>query len=314
MQKTCKGHNFRGFSATFGQNEKYSVMNELMQDPVFYWLVWAIFTVAGTIIGWSLRANFSEKDVRRALDRSEHDRSILARLYTHIKHQHDLREADFKKASLELDNLRERLVALEQEKSVFAHTEHNYVARIEQADANVARFVEKYRELEEQANNLRSRNTQLNVELGRMQEELAAWKTLYRDFQAMQHKLLTVEMTASALETERNLLRQQLETARQEVDRYQTTRTTRRSSGPKGGPARSLPGPDNPDDLKIINGITAHIEQLLHGLGIYAYAQIGNWDDDAIIAAAKKLGISPGKIYQEDWVGQARQLAGEGRV
>ena len=289
-------------------------MNELMQDPVFYWLVWAIFTVAGTIIGWSLRANFSEKDVRRALDRSEHDRSILARLYTHIKHQHDLREADFKKASLELDTLRERLTMLEQEKTVYAHAEHDYVARIEQADANVARFIEKYRILEEQTNALRSRNTQLNVELGRMQEELAAWKTLYRDFQAMQHKLLEAELTASTLETERNHLRQQLEAARQEVERYQTTRTTRRSGGTKGGPARSLPGPDNPDDLKIINGITSHTEQQLHGLGIYSYAQIGNWDDDAIIAAAKKLGISPGKIYQEDWVGQARQLAGEGRV
>ncbi len=289
-------------------------MNELMQDPVFYWLVWAIFTVAGTIIGWSLRANFSEKDVRRALDRSEHDRSILARLYTHIKHQHDLREADFKKATLELDTLRDRLIVLEQERAQFAHTEHEYADRIGQADANVARFAEKFRTLEEQANALRAKNTQLNVELGRMQEELAAWKTLYRDFQAMQQKLFNTERAANSLEAERNLLRQQLESARQEIDRYQNTRTGRRSSGPKGGPARSMPGPDNPDDLKIINGITTHTEQLLHSLGIYSYIQIGNWDDDAIIAAAKKLGISPGKIYQEDWVGQARQLAGEGRV
>ncbi len=289
-------------------------MNELMQDTVFYWLVWAIFTVAGAIIGWSLRANFSEKDVRRALDRSEHDRSILARLYTHIKHQHDLREADFKKATLELDTLRERLTALEQERVMYANTEHTYATRIEQADANVARFAEKFRALEEQANALRSRNTQLNVELGRMQEELAAWKTLYRDFQAMQQKLLAAEMTAATLETERNLLRQQLEAARQEIERIQSIKTGRRTGGSKGGPARSSPGPDNPDDLKIINGISSHTEQLLHGLGIYSYVQISNWDDDAIIAAAKKLGISPGKIYQEDWVGQARQLAGEGRV
>ena len=289
-------------------------MNELMQDPVFYWLVWAIFTVAGAIIGWSLRANFSEKDVRRALDRSEHDRSILARLYTHVKHQHDLREADFKKATLELDTLRERLTALEQEKALYANTEQVYAARIEQADANVARFAEKFRALEEQANTLRSRNTQLNVELGRMQEELAAWKTLYRDFQAMQQKLLAAEKNADTLEAERNLLRQQLEAARLEIERLQSARTGRRNAGSKGGPARSSPGPDNPDDLKIINGISSHTEQLLHNLGIYSYIQIGNWDDDAIIAAAKKLGISPGKIYQEDWVGQARQLAGEGRV
>lgn len=290
-------------------------MNELMQDPVFYWLVWAIFTVAGTIIGWSLRATFSEKDVRRALDRSEHDRSILARLYTHIKHQHDLREADFKKATLELDNLRDRLMILEHEKAAYAGAEQMYTARIEQADANVARFTEKFRALEEQAGALRARNTQLNVELGRMQEELAAWKTLYRDFQSMQQKLLAAEHTAAALESDRNLLRQQLELARLELERFQTNRSGRRtSSGSKGGPARSTPGPDNPDDLKIITGITSHTEQQLHSLGIYSYAQISNWDDDAIISAAKKLGISPGKIYQDDWVGQARNLAGEGRV
>ena len=43
-------------------------------------------------------------------------------------------------------------------------------------------------------------------------------------------------------------------------------------------------------------------------------SEISHWDDDAIISAAKRLGISPGKIYQDDWVGQARQLAGEERV
>jgi hypothetical protein len=115
-------------------------MSEFLEDPVFYWLVWAIFTVAGTIIGWSLRANFPEKDVRRAFDRSEHDRSVLARLYTHIKHQHDLREADFKRATLELDNLRDRLAILEQERVAHANAEQLNTARVEQAESNAARF------------------------------------------------------------------------------------------------------------------------------------------------------------------------------
>lgn len=292
-------------------------MDEFMQDPIFYWLVWAIFTVAGAIIGWSLRANFPEKDVRRAFDRSEHDRSVLARLYTHIKHQHDLREADFKRASLELENLRDRLSAIEQERVVFTNAEQSAALRVEQAEANAARFAERFRHIEEQANSLRTRNTQLTVELGRMQEELNAWKTLYRDFQSMQQKLMAFEQTAAVLEAERNQLRQQLETARAEIEHLQKnppTRSSKQTSARKGGPARSTPGPDNPDDLKIIIGVTLTIEQQLHGLGVFTYAQISHWDDDAIIGAAKKLGISPGKIYQEDWVGQARQLVGEGRV
>ncbi|MBV6438448.1 MAG: hypothetical protein DYG98_23700 [Haliscomenobacteraceae bacterium CHB4] len=289
-------------------------MSELLEDPVFYWLVWAIFTVAGTIIGWSLRANFPEKDVRRALDRSEHDRSVLARLYTHIKHQHDLREADFKRAALELDTLRDRLAVLEQERVAHANAERLSATRVEMAESNAARFAERFRALEEQANALRTRNTQLTVELGRLQDELKAWKTLYRDFQTMQQKLFAFEQNAATLEAERNQLRQQLDAARAEIERLQPVPAGKKGNARRGGPARSSPGPDNPDDLKIITGINLTTEQQLHGLGVFTYAQISHWDDDAIISAAKKLGISPGKIYQDDWVGQARQLAGEERV
>jgi len=290
-------------------------MNELLVDPIFYCLVWAAFTVSGAILGWALRANFPEKDVRRAFDRSEHDRSVLARLYTHIKHQHDLREADYKRATLELDNLHDRLAALDQERIALLNAEQIHAARVEQAESNAARFAEKFRALEEQTNALRARNTQLTIEINRLQEELNAWKTLYRDFQAMQQKLRAFEQNYSTLDNERNALRQQLETARAEIERLQAAQPGKRSAASrKGGLARSSPGPDNPDDLKIIKGIALTTEQQLHGLGIFTYVQISHWDDDAIIANAKKLGISPGKIYQEDWVGQARQLAGEERV
>lgn len=288
-------------------------MSEFLEDPVFYWLVWAIFTVAGTIIGWSLRANFPEKDLRRAFDRSEHDRMVLARLYTHVKHQHDLREADFRRASLELETLRERMAVLEQERIAYLNAEQQNILRVEQAEANAARFAERFRAIEEQANTLRSRNNQLNAELGKMQAELAAWKTLYRDFQAMQHKLYIFEQNAATLEAERNQLRQQLDAAHAELERIQIAQSSKRAAR-KGGPARSAPGPDNPDDLKIIKGINLPTEQQLHGMGVFTYTQISHWDDDAIISAAKKLGISPGKIYQDDWVGQARQLTGEERV
>ena len=61
-------------------------MSFFLEDPVLFWLVWGIFTLAGTIIGWSLRANTSEKEVRGALGRIEQEKNTLARLYTQIKH------------------------------------------------------------------------------------------------------------------------------------------------------------------------------------------------------------------------------------
>ena len=51
----------------------------------------------------------------------------------------------------------------------------------------------------------------------------------------------------------------------------------------------------------------------LAGMRISTCAQISCWDDDTVIAVAKTLDISPGKIYLDDWVGQAQRLAGERR-
>ncbi len=82
-------------------------LSEFLRDPMFYGLIWAILTVAGVVLGWTLRANFPEKDVRQNLVRTEQERNTLARLYTHLKHQHDLREADFRRTSLEATSLRE---------------------------------------------------------------------------------------------------------------------------------------------------------------------------------------------------------------
>lgn len=290
-------------------------MDEFVQDPVFYWLVWGIFTVAGVIIGWSLRAAFPERAVRKQLERTEQEKNTLARLYTHLKHQHDLREADFKKVSLELSTLRQQLQQIETDQTRRGTTEQVLASRVEKAEAGAAHYAQKVAALELLTNSLRNRNAELSTALNGMQEELNAWQVLYRDFQTLQQKLGAFEQASAALETERTQLRRQLEAARIEVENlqmdlvHQKTVQPQKQSSPqssdrKGGPA----APENTDDLKIINGITPFAEQQLYALGVYTFTQISRWDDDAIIAFAKALAISPGKIYQEDWVGQARHL------
>ncbi len=285
-------------------------MTDFMQDPIFFGLIWAIFIVGGVIIGWSLRAAFPEKEVGRKLARTEQDRNALARMYNHLKYQQELREADFKRTSLEIETLHDRILSLESEKK----TRFADGTLLRKAEANARYFAEKVTALELQSTDLRTRNTQLSAELLQMQSELEAWQVLYRDFQVMQQQLRRFELHAMALETARNVLRKQLDTAQIEIENLQLNlvqqknatpvKTTSTHSGKKGGPA----APEHPDDLKIINGITPFAEQQLHALGISTFQQISRWDDDTIIAFAKALSISPGKIYQEDWVGQARYL------
>ncbi|MBK8428503.1 MAG: hypothetical protein IPL27_22265 [Lewinellaceae bacterium] len=289
---------------------------DMMQDPVFYGLVWAIFTVVGVILGWTLRANYPEQEVRSALSRTEQEKNTLARLYTHVKHQHDLREADFRRASMELGTLRDQLVVMESDRARRTSLEQTYSPRLEKAEANAAQYAQKVAALEVLAGSLRTRNAEMNAELLRMQEELNAWQVLYHDFQAMQRKLAAFEQNTAWLDSERTKLKQQLEIARIEIENLQlqllqqnaqvavSPQKSAAQGDRHGGPA----APENTDDLKIINGVNPFAEQQLFALGIHTFAQISRWDDNAILAFAKALNISPGKIYQEDWVGQAKHL------
>lgn len=287
-------------------------LNELLRDPMFYGLALVFLIVLGVVIGWTLRAKFPEKDVRQHLVRTEQERNTLARLYTHLKHQHDLREADFRRTSLEATSLRERLRAIEMEKITLSAAQQSAVNRMDRAEAAALEYADKIAVLDQQAAVLRARNGQLMKELAKIQEELTAWRTLYRDFQLMQQKLATLEKSSRALETERNQLHLDLNVAHTNISTLQTDLARQLALNSKSTPASVRKGgpaaPEQTDDLKVIKGIGLLVEQQLHQMGVFSFAHISRWDDDTVIAAARKLNISPGKIFQEDWVGQARHL------
>ncbi len=142
-----------------------------------------------------------------------------------------------------------------------------------------------------------------------------AWQVLYRDFQVLQQRLTIFEQKSAALEAERDDLLAQLKSTRIEIENLQLDilqqpapqQKPAARSDRKGGPA----APEQTDDLKIINGISPFAEQQLHALGIHSFSQISRWDDDSVLAFAKALNISPAKIFQEDWVGQAQHLVRE---
>ena len=64
------------------------------------------------------------------------------------------------------------------------------------------------------------------------------------------------------------------------------------------------------DDLKLINGIKTGIERRLHSVGIHTYAKIAAMTPAELAAAAGMPGYSAERIARQDWVGQARELAG----
>lgn len=289
-------------------------MNFFLEDPVLFWLVWGIFTLAGTIIGWSLRANTSEKEVRGALGRIEQEKNTLARLYTQIKHQHDLREADFRRASLEVEKLRMIVQMLENERTTLLPDAPQNAARIAQVEAAAAQYAQKVAALEVLANSLRTRNNDLTAQLASTQKEMGDWDTLYQGFKSTQERLAAFEQQSMALEAERDGLRQQLAQARVEMEILQLELLQKAEMQPqkqKASRKGSVAAPQM-DDLKSILGMAPFVERLA-AMGILSFSQISRWDDDTVIAVAKSLDLSPGKIYRDDWVGQAQRLAGERR-
>jgi predicted flap endonuclease-1-like 5' DNA nuclease len=62
------------------------------------------------------------------------------------------------------------------------------------------------------------------------------------------------------------------------------------------------------DDLKRIRGIGPRNAGRLHQLGIWHFSQIAAWTEDNVKWVGSYLAFS-GRIYREDWVAQARELA-----
>lgn len=67
--------------------------------------------------------------------------------------------------------------------------------------------------------------------------------------------------------------------------------------------------PDNIDDLKAISGVGPALEKKLNALGVYKYEQIAAWKKADIQWVDDRL-KSRGRIERDDWVRQARELAG----
>lgn len=65
---------------------------------------------------------------------------------------------------------------------------------------------------------------------------------------------------------------------------------------------------DQKDDLTLIKGVGAFIEEKLNGLGIYTYEQISQFDEDLIEKVTSAIAFFPGRIQRDDWVGQATRL------
>jgi large subunit ribosomal protein L19 len=65
-----------------------------------------------------------------------------------------------------------------------------------------------------------------------------------------------------------------------------------------------------PDDLKLISGVSADLETQLRKYNVLRYEQIAAFSDDDIANLDEALKLD-GRIEKDDWVGQAQRLMAE---
>ena len=71
--------------------------------------------------------------------------------------------------------------------------------------------------------------------------------------------------------------------------------------------------PENPDDLSLMKGVGPKLEDTLHEMGIWYFAQIANWSDDDRQTIDAKMGNFRGRIEKDRLQEQAKLLAA-GRI
>ena len=62
------------------------------------------------------------------------------------------------------------------------------------------------------------------------------------------------------------------------------------------------------DDLKVISGIDARVEQQLNGVGVFHYWQIADLDPANLELLAGAIKLEPAQITEGAWVDQAKKL------
>ncbi len=65
------------------------------------------------------------------------------------------------------------------------------------------------------------------------------------------------------------------------------------------------------DDLKKIKGVGPKLERLLHKNGVYTFTQIATLSEQGITDLDSQLEEFKGRIMRENWIDQAKTLAGE---
>ena len=236
------------------------------------------------------------KELEAKLEGAKHEHESFANLLASSRSEHESVNkmlASAQNRLRHLDSLEENVIRLEAE-----NAQMNHDATLAQQEIDALR--RDLAELEE----LKVHNKELTQVLKSMENSRKQYEEdakRYRDYaDQSEQKSETLRMRLD--EVEKNF-------ADMEKQQRAALRDARKTEVPKqvnGGKRAEL----EKDDLQEIVGIGKVFEHALNELGVYTFAQIAAFDvsDIARVNMALKEYNGQGRMEQDDWIGQAREL------
>ncbi len=288
-------------------------MQEFTQTPAFFWLFWSLTTAFGVLVGWWIRMAIHERKLENQLEIRDQERQHLAHQIEQLHAGQNMKEADLKKAELDLARLQTKMEAFDRERNLHINAVESAARQMQQFQKQTDGFQSKIQVFEEQILGLRTRNAYLTGELNQRREEINAYKHLNLDFISLQKNMAGLEEAVSEIENEKNLAEHELEMAWVEIENLQTELIEKLPPNGQNCVLNSENDFENfrvaeADDLKIINGLTPFAEKILKENGVQNFEEIANWDAQKMQEMNALLGFYPRKIEKENWVGQAKHL------
>ncbi len=313
-------------------NNLFANFNTVDSYAILFMLFLAF--VFGLLAGYLLRGR-KVRRLQKALDDKAQELTRAREELTRLQEELGLRDADLRKAQFEVEEQKSKIARLADEKTQLynevytANAELERLRKMEKSDpAAVAALQATIETLQQEIKTLQQRNAQLEnaQSTSTAQEEdpidyLAQFQSTQN---AMRTRLEALEEKLNRVENENTTLREELLELRSSSTQL---RSMEFSSAAPRPPAAEEEEPVftlgiNPailndpllrkhperDDLTRINGISPFIEQKLNEAGIHTYQQISEWDSADVAQFTQAIGYLPGRIEQDDWIGQAIRL------
>ena len=296
------------------------------QEAMMLLALWLIAFLIGFLLGWLIWGSRARK-YRKLYEESQEALKTAKAENESLSEELALKQSDLKKATLEVDELREKLLLAQQENDQLYKDLLNANQQVEELQAINSANATTIEDLNDQILGLKTRYNQLASEEGAEGIVLGNVAEFQDNFEETANRLKTLEDKLAHLEGENDALKlevQDLKTTPADPPVTKSVGNIEFGASPEEEQEEEVEiagekavlkevivvsEEDASDDLTLISGIGSFLEKKLHANGVNSFEQICGWDTAEVARMTELIGHLPGRIEKDNWVGQACELA-----